>query len=248
MLKKHKVNPLEHRVEFKQADALSIYLETRRLIIRSIQQDDEHAFIKLFADPKVVEKFGTGKPFEEKVTVKNFTVWQSRWKNQDPFSMYAITEKSSGEFVGAINLGHVASGTADISYLIHHQFWGKGYGTEMMDAVFQSLIPRIMLRNYSLEHAPLKKVVATARIDNPVSQHMLTSVGFREEEKIFKYEGWRFSYSLFAKQLRNEHQNFFTHRDRKQSAEFKDQGVDVTDEEMTTCAFGQQSNTAKKRR
>lgn len=246
----HKINPLQHQVRFKTQDDLFIEIETERLKIRSVQPQDEKACIQLFGDPKVMEKFATGVPYEEQKTRERMTVWRERWKNHDPFSVYAILDKKTDEFMGIFALGHSEPGETEASYLFHHRFWGKGYGSEAGDAVIQSLIPRLMLRGYSLEHAPLKKCVATARLDNPASQQILKNTGFKETAKVEKYGAWRYSYLLFAKQVKNDYEHFFTNRDRlfhqKQQAEIRNCGVDVTVEEMMNSAFGRGSFTARK--
>ena len=100
-----------------------------------------------------------------------------------------------------------------------------------------------MLRDYKLERVPLKKLVATARLDNPASQKMLTGVGFKEEEeKVHKFGAWRQSYSVFSKQLRNKYHHFFDEKDRRAQREayFRsvDEYVDVTATEMSASSFG----------
>lgn len=241
---KHKVNPIQHSIEFKTDDTLHISIETERLIIRSIITEDEKDCVKLLGDPIVMKKFATGVPYEEKTVKARLEIWKNRWKDHDPFSVYAILEKNSKEFIGMIAIGHSKPSESEASYAMHHEFWGKGYGSETADAVFQSLIPRLMLRGYKLEHKPLKKLIATARLDNLASQKMLTGVGFKEEEKVHQYGAWRYSFGLFAKLLRNEYQNFFTSRDLKlnQQKYFQtiNEDVDITAEEMLNSSFGSQ--------
>lgn len=239
---KHKLNPLAHTIEFQTDTPLQITLETERLTIRSITHHDEEPCIELLADPIVMEKFATGIPYEAQKTKERLNAWTSRWKNHDPFGVYAIVEKKQGEFMGIIAIGHSSPGESEVSYLIHHRFWGKGYGSEAVDAVFQSLIPRLMLRGYHLECAPLKKLVATARLDNPASQHMLIGVGFKEEETVYKFGSWRQSYSVFAKQLKNEYHHFFQNKDKLNwkcaHSLSVDEDVDITVAEMAASSFG----------
>jgi ribosomal-protein-alanine N-acetyltransferase len=247
---KHKINPLRHHIQFYTKDNLHIQIKTERLVIRSTMQEDEENFAAMTADPIVMEKFGTGVSWEEKNVKDRMSIWLKRWKDHDPYSAYSILDKKSGEFIGIITIGHSSPGESEPSYIINRRFWGKGFGSEAADAVFQSLIPRLMMRNYDLENKPLKKLVATARLDNPASQQMLKGVGFKEEDKIRKFGNWRFLFGMFAKQLRNEHQNFFIKRDQKlnqqEQARLRNTGVGVTLEDMAASDFGQQSHTAKK--
>lgn len=240
--KKHKTNPLHHNIEFKMREILHVTVETERLLVQSITNENEKDCIDLLADPVAMSKFATGVPLEEHKTKERLDTWIKRWQHHDPFSVYTIAEKKSGEFIGIIAIGHSAPGESEVSYVTHSKFWGKGYGSEAADALFQSLIPRLMLRGFKIEHAPLKKLVATARLDNPASQKILIGVGFKEEEKIHKFGAWRQSYGVSAKQLRNEYHHFFDNKDRcaqrKSYLHSVDEGVDITVAEMAASSFG----------
>jgi RimJ/RimL family protein N-acetyltransferase len=242
---RHKVNPLRHIINFNTDTNLHITMETERLMMRSVTRDDEADCIALLGDDIVMNKFATGVPYDIEKVKARIVLWVGRWENHNPFSIYVIQEKLSGEFMGIMAIQPEGPGESEASYAIHHRFWGKGYGSEAANAIFQSLIPRLMLRGYKIEHKSLKKLVATARLDNEASLKMLRGVGFKEEEKIEKYGAWRFSFGLFAKQLRNEYQNFFIRNSQRQHqqelARIKNRGVDVTDEEMADSAFGQQA-------
>lgn len=248
---KHRNNPLRHEVEFRTDDGLHIEIKTDRLTIRSIQPDDAQNCIKLMGDPIVMQKFSTGVPYDEKTVRSRLETWQKRWDNHDPFSVYAIFKKDTQEFIGIIAIGHSTPGESETSYIFHEKFWGKGYGSETADAIFQSLIPKLMLRGYELEHKPLKKLVATARLDNPSSAGILVGAGFVPEAKIFKFGAERHFFGLFAKTLRNDYQNFFRRQDlalhKARQSLIKDLGVEVTEEAMAESSFGQFSNTAKKK-
>lgn len=240
--KKHKVNPLRHEIKFTTVDSLHITVETERLFIQSITDENEKDCIALFADPVVMSKYETGFPVEEQKTKERLNRWKNRWKNHDPYSVYAIAEKNSGEFIGIIGIGHVSPGKSETYYAIHSRFWGKGYGNEAVDAVIQSLIPRLMLRDYKLEHVPLKKVVATVCLDNLVSQKMLLGLGFQEEGEVHLYGARRKTYGFSTIKMRNNYQNFFANNVRRAQREAYlssiDEDVDVTAAEMAASSFG----------
>ena len=240
--RKHKINPLRHNLNFDVDESLHITLTSERLLIESVEDSHASDCVALFGDANVMEKFATGQPYDEKKTRERLEIWKARWKNHDPYSAYAITDKSSGDFIGIIVLGHSERGQSEASYLIHQKFWGQGYGSEATDAVFQSLVPKLMLRGYTLEHAPLKKIVATARIHNPASQKMLIGAGFKEEDGVInKYGGLRQSYGAFAKQLRNDYLHFFVNQERRAQKQTYlnsiDDYADVTIAEMASSAF-----------
>ncbi|GEM_PF-800382 len=231
-------DPRVYNIQFKVDDSLHISLETNRLIIRSIDsEEDEKNCINLFSDPEVMATYDTGFPYEEAEIKKYLEIWKKAWKNHDPFNGYVLLDKKSKEFIGVILLWHSAPGEAEIAYALQKKFWKKGYAKEAVNAVSKFLIPRLMLRGYTLEDKHLKKLVATVRVDNPpASKKILTSVGFKEEGRIYKYDTWNNSFGLFAKSLRNKYQNFFSRLDLRESqkkyAQVINEGVDITAEDM----------------
>lgn len=240
---KHRLNILKYHIHFHKEDKLHIVLETPRLEIRSILAEDKNDYIAMTSDPIVMQKFASGKPWDEKAVEARMKTWLNRWEDYDPYSTYTIFDKKTKKFIGMFGLGHSQPGESEIIYILNHDSWGKGYGRETINAIFHLLVPRLMLRNTALENAPLKKVVATARLDNMASQQMLRGVGFKAEEQTFKFEAWRHSFGLFAKKSRNEYQQFFTSLDRKnhhkEQAKMKNLDVDISDIEMAMSSFGQ---------
>ncbi|MBA4696752.1 MAG: GNAT family N-acetyltransferase [Legionella sp.] len=239
--KKHTVNPSRHSIVFHQENSLQLSLETDRLIIQSIKNGHKKACHALFADPITMEKFGTGQPFDHQKTKTRLKLWLNAWQSHDPFSGYAIHLKNDAKtFIGVIVLEHSRPGEAEVSYVLDRHFWGKGYGSEATDAIFQSLIPRIMLRGYSVENRSLDRLVATARLDNPASQKVLKGVGFKEEKVVHKFGAWRQSYGLPAKQIRNDYHHFFDKKDKRlyREEEWLRLKNDSTALELATSAFG----------
>lgn len=238
---RHSLNPLQHSIKFQIANELKISIETKRLVIRTIEPEDVYECIRLYGDAEVMEKYGNGIPLNKEQVEARVLMWLKRWQNRDPFGAYAVIDKNTNHFIGVIVVGHSTPGEAEVAYLFHRRFWGQKYGSEAVDAILQSLVPRLMLRNYKLEDKPLKKIVATVRPDNPASEKILTNVGFKKEGEIFKFNHPRHFLGLFANAIRNEYQNFFTRRDLKLAEQRYSQtineDVDVTDKEMATSVF-----------
>jgi RimJ/RimL family protein N-acetyltransferase len=248
---KNKIKPKRNLIEFDTKDRLNIKITTPRLIIRSLQSDDLKNTIEIFADPIVMEKFAEGVPSPADETTEYVEKCLTRWKNHDPYNCYVIVDKASKAFMGIFILGHNAPGEIDISYLLHYQFWGKGFGREIAAAMFQSLVPRLMMRGYQLENKDVKKIVATARLDNPASQKMLQGTGFQKQGTVFEYGGWRYAYENYTKQLKNNYHHYYNNLDKAmrslESLHIRDNDLDVTAKEMADSAFGRQTFTAKGR-
>ncbi len=239
-----RIDPTLFKIEFESKSQLQVKVLTPNLIIRSVQPEDEQECIALFGDARVMEKFATGATRDKEVSNARLICWLDSWKKHDPFTVYSILEKSTDAFIGVIAVSHSAPGESEISYLLHHQHWGKGFGSETMAAVHQCLIPRLMMKSYEIEYKPLTKLVATARLDNPASVHLLCGVGFNKEAQIEKYGAPRILFGLSAKQVKNRYHHFFDQKDKALQVQLfnknLDIGADITAAEMAASKFGHQ--------
>lgn len=243
MTKKRKPLPVKFEIE---DSGLHISMETKRMIIRSLRAEDEKDLIEILNDPVVMARYDTGAPPDKETLESYLQTCRDCTKKHDPFHAYALLEKNSKEFLGFIVIWHSEKpGESEVAYAICRKFQGKGYVREALDKVLHSLVPNLMLLGYKLEHKSLKKLVATVRLDNPVSKQILFDFGFQEEGTIVRYGAECDFFSLSAKSLRNEYQNFFTRRDaklgRKIYSKMIDEDVDITAKAMAESTFGQQS-------
>jgi len=174
---------------------LSVILETERLKIVSVRQEHLDEYVKLFGDPKVMEKFGDGKPKTQLYVQNRFVVWTDRWKTTDPYSALTIFSKASNEFIGHIVLGHGDKpGEAEAACVIHEQFWKQKYGTEAAAALSGTYAPATVLAGYLLNGQPLEAIYATARIDNVGSNAILQQKGAKLITTSVEYGGIRHRY------------------------------------------------------
>jgi ribosomal-protein-alanine N-acetyltransferase len=226
-----------------QPKTLSIFIETPRLVLRSLLPEDDKACASLTSDPIVMEKFMAGTIWSAETYQTFLQIWLTRWEKLNPYSAYVIVDKKQLAVIGIALIDPVEKGVGEIGYLLDSTYWGKGYGREAIEAIFQSLIPNLMLHHYQLDHAPLKKLVATARIDNVASQKLLEGVRFQETGITFKFGAWRYQYALSANQLLHEYHRSSSFRDRKRHKSSQAKGnygdFDVTDLEMAMSVFGQ---------
>ncbi len=170
--------------------ALSVTIDTDRLHMRSVKakESDYDRYAALFGDKEVMEKFATGQTkTREEVQSRIDDVWAKRWRENDPYSGFAVFKKDTREFVGHAILGHGESpGQAELGGLGNRSFWEKGYGSEAAKALLQEYIPATIQEGYLLDGKLVQTVLATARVDNPASSRILGKIGMqfvREEEK-----------------------------------------------------------------
>lgn len=74
---------------------LRVTIETEGLQLESINDHHTKEYLELFADPKVVAKFGDGKPKDPNVFKDRVANWVGRWKSNNPFSALAVLLKKS---------------------------------------------------------------------------------------------------------------------------------------------------------
>lgn len=146
-------------------------LETKRLIIRSVQPADERVFIDMASDGSLWEIFGDcsechkwmGEFISEAIRLE---------AEDDPFHEYlafAIEDKGSHIVVGSVGSSYYEDfKEVGVTYFIGAEYRGNGYAAEALQC----------LVDYLFERYSLKKLVATANVDNIASCKTLEKAGF----------------------------------------------------------------------
>ncbi|MGH7865507.1 MAG: GNAT family N-acetyltransferase [Candidatus Binataceae bacterium] len=149
-------------------------IETERLILRSFQERDLDAFAAINADPMVMKYLGDGKPQERNVTWRQMASFIGHWELRG-YGVWAVEEKSSGEFVGRVGLWY-PQGWPDLEVIwtIAQSRWGKGYAPE---AARESI-------RYAFEIVSVDHVISLIRPDNEKSIRVAEKVGERFDRRI----------------------------------------------------------------
>ncbi|MBZ0280850.1 MAG: GNAT family N-acetyltransferase [Anaerolineae bacterium] len=154
------------------------HLETERLILRSFQPEDLNDYHQqIYSDPDVTRFLPTGKPrpIEKTKAVLDFSI---EHETEHGFSLWAVIEKSSGQFIGHCGLVYL-KGTPDVevAYAYGKVYWGKGYASEAARASLQ----------YGFETANLPYIVALAEPENLASQRVMQKIGMVHEGLTTQY-------------------------------------------------------------
>ncbi|MEL6982381.1 MAG: GNAT family N-acetyltransferase, partial [Actinomycetota bacterium] len=101
----------------------------------------------------------------------------------DEWWMMTIVETATGAIAGDVAIHQSWQGrAAEIGYTLHPDHWGKGYGTEAVEAVVDALI-----------EAGVRRLSASTHPDNVSSVRLLERLGFqyegREVESYFEADG-----------------------------------------------------------
>lgn len=150
-----------------------LVLETDRLVLRELAEDDFEAVHAYGADPEVVEYVPWGPNTEQ--DTHDFLARTIESAAADPRLEWVlgVVPKESGRLIGAVGL-HIKpldQGKAMLGYAYAREAWGRGYATEAA---------RAMLR-LGFDVLDLRRIYATCDPDNAASAGVLRKVGMIHE-------------------------------------------------------------------
>jgi [ribosomal protein S5]-alanine N-acetyltransferase len=143
-------------------------LETERLILREMTEDDAGNLFELNQNPNVMRYI----PGEPPVTSRDDALAVLRERVFPQYARrlgrWACIVKATGEFIGWSGVKHIPEdGEYDVGYRFLEPHWGKGYATESARAVLA----------YARQHLAGERVVGKAMLENRASRHVLEKIG-----------------------------------------------------------------------
>jgi RimJ/RimL family protein N-acetyltransferase len=164
-------------------------IETDRLILRPLQEEDQEDLLKIFGDPEVMKAFD-----EPPYTDEQMTWWlQKNIKHyrQDGYGAFAVIEKSSGELIGDCALEHMdvdGDQAVELGYDFRSDFWNQSFATEAAAAV----------RNFAFSELRLNRLISIIRVGNQASKRVSEKIGMSFEYEV-EHRGIRYwKYSIQA--------------------------------------------------
>ena len=143
---------------------------TARLVARLFEQADLDDFAALCADVEVMRFVGDGTTLERAEVAHWIDVCQEKYA-QRGYGTSAIFERSTGAFVGYCGVVRAPDRDFDeLIYVFHQRFWGRGYATEIGQAMLA----------YVFEISPLHSIFATIDPDNQDSKKVAAKLGMVE--------------------------------------------------------------------
>ena len=140
-------------------------IETERLTIRPLREDDAEALHEAWSDPEVFRFL----PAEPSSSVDETRTRMARHLGKE-LALWAVEERASGEVVGVCGLIPVQGTGPDIEVAYHlaRRWWGQGIATEAASACVAAGLAD-----------GLPRVVAYAFADNAASIRVLEKAGLR---------------------------------------------------------------------
>ncbi|MBS4197102.1 GNAT family N-acetyltransferase [Lederbergia citri] len=153
-------------------------LETKRLVLRELVEDDAQAILNCFSNDVLLRYYGQ-KPLtsieQVKQIIKNF---KGQFKEKSGIK-WGIELKETGAIIGSIGLQEWSfeHKRANISYALLPEKWGNGYATEAVEKAI----------SYGFQELGLKRIGAIVFVENKASIKLLIKLGFTKEGTLKKY-------------------------------------------------------------
>jgi RimJ/RimL family protein N-acetyltransferase len=156
---------------------MKIILETNRLFLRELSENDYRDLCVIFQDRDVLFAFVHLFSKEE---VEDLYNKQIESYNKNSFGLWAVIHKETKDFLGQCGLIiQKINGREylEIGYLFKKKHWHKGYATEAA----------LLCKNYAFETLKVEKVCSIIRDNNIASQNVAKRIGMEKTEEIIKH-------------------------------------------------------------
>ena len=129
-------------------------LHTDRLVLRKMAESDLKHYFHRLAGSEAVTRYMLFQPHDNiadsEVSIQK---WLARYE-AGPCYHWVISLKETRELIGIIDLLRIDERTesASFAYMLGQDFWGRGYGTEALKAVFDFAFQDMELRSIEADH------------------------------------------------------------------------------------------------
>jgi RimJ/RimL family protein N-acetyltransferase len=151
-------------------------IETERLLLRMVRQEDLDDLAALFADADVMRFVGDGQIAGREVAERALDSIIKHWQTHG-FGRWTVVDKRTHKFLGFGGLRSLF-GTPEVVYHLAKQHWGRGFATE---------VGRAALR-FGFEERGDESIVAIIKPGNSASIRVMEKLGLQFEKHARYYE------------------------------------------------------------
>lgn len=160
-----------------------ILIETARLQMREFCEDDLDAVFEFSTDPEILKYTSDEGVVVSKQDAADLirNIWLAEYKEYG-YARYALIHKGAKKVIGFCGVKYEKDilgpgiGCPDIGYRMLPEYWGRGLGTEAVQACL----------NYAREELGLTKIIGEVKEENIASNELLLKCGFTLVEKYQK--------------------------------------------------------------
>ena len=150
-------------------------METERLLLREIHEDDVDAIFSCWMQDEDVSRYMWWKASDDINDAKEFVDFELGNLENDQWNRWIIESKENQEIIGTcLIFFDEDTHHWDISYNLGKRFWGMGYVTEAMKKVMA----------YAVESMDVSEIITTYAVENPASGNVLQKLGFQYEKDV----------------------------------------------------------------
>lgn len=150
---------------------MSLFIETKRLLINTPEAADFDNLFILQSNPDVMKYIGEG--VRTKPEVADSLQKAIDQQNKHGFSVGSVIEKSNGQFIGRAGLLYLAFDDTqpdiEVGYALLPQYWQKGYATELTTALIK----------WGFENLSVNHLLAVIKPKNAASRRVAEKAGLK---------------------------------------------------------------------
>lgn len=149
-------------------------IKTARLTLRVIEEKDTEDLLAILQNKQVAETYMLPDLSEREAALK--MARRCRLLSEDP-DRFVLAVCLEDRLIGMVNEVDKTADTVELGYVIHPDFWNRGYATEMLKAV----IPVLFARGF-------RTVRAGYFEENPASGRVMEKAGMRPVSRVDEVE------------------------------------------------------------
>jgi RimJ/RimL family protein N-acetyltransferase len=152
-----------------------ITLETDRLCLRGLQDDDLDDLAALDADPEVMRYIGDGSVRDRRQSTEALQKMLRHWEKHG-FGLFAVEVRETGELIGWTGLAVPASflevmPAVEIGWRLSRRSWGHGYATEAAATALR----------FGFDECDLDRIISIRHVDNTRSARVIDKLGLSHQ-------------------------------------------------------------------
>ena len=134
------------------------HLDTRRLRLRPLQEDDAPSLLGLFSDPQVM-RFWSTPPWTGLEQAQAMVAQDREALARGEFLRLAITRRDDAVLVGTCTLFNLVAQCrrAEIGFALAPAFWGRAYMDESLRALLRHGFTTMALKPRGSRHRPAQR-------------------------------------------------------------------------------------------
>jgi len=149
-------------------------LETERLVLRALTEDDAEAIFEYCSNPNV-SRFTLWEPHKTVEDARRFIrdYVLPKYEQQIPEPFGVTLKGHPDRVIGTVGCFMVSKDnrTMELAYALDEQYWGKGIVVEAARAVLE----------YVFDHYPVERLQCRCKIENAPSSRVMQKLGMSKE-------------------------------------------------------------------